>query len=90
MSVKSLTSGQCRAARGLLNWSQSALVDASGVSIATIKRLEAQAGALVGNKPTIDALINALEAAGVEFIGEGVAMDAGGAGVRLKASADKA
>ena len=84
MNTSSLTSGQCRAARGLLNWSQGALVDASGVSIATIKRLEAQAGIMAGNKPTIDALINAFESAGVEFIGEGVALDAGGAGVRLR------
>lgn len=84
MTEAPLKSEQCRAARALLNWSQSDLVGASGVSIATVKRLEAQAGAMAGNKPTIDALLSAFERAGIEFIGEGATSTGGGVGARLK------
>ena len=63
-----LTSEQLRAARAILRLEQKALSDASKVSLATIKRLEANPGVLTANRPTIAALQLALELAGIEFI----------------------
>jgi transcriptional regulator with XRE-family HTH domain len=74
-----VTAEQLRAARSLIRWQQSDLADASGVSIPTIKRLEAMDGELGGHASTIKALQSAFEAAGVQFIPE----NGGGAGVRL-------
>ncbi|SFK83616.1 helix-turn-helix transcriptional regulator [Methylocapsa palsarum] len=65
------------AARGLLGWSQPVLAGASGISISTIKRLEADKSATQANRR---AVIAALEAAGVIFVDE----NGEGAGVRLK------
>lgn len=69
---------QIRAARGLLDWSQSRLAEAAGVSLSTVKDFEAGRRQPVPNNLT--AIRAALEAAGVEFIPE----DGGGAGVRMK------
>jgi transcriptional regulator with XRE-family HTH domain len=71
---------QIKAARELLGWSQEKLVEMSGVSISTIKRLEAAGGNLGGRPATGEKIVAALEKAGVEFL----AKDNGGAGVRLK------
>ena len=62
----------------MLRWEQKTLADASRVSLATIKRIEGQPGAITANQPTIDALQRALEAAGVEFT------NGGQPGVRMK------
>lgn len=75
-----MTSEQLRAARALLHWNQGALAAASKVSIATIKRLEPASGVVRANQAILSALREALEAAGIEFIGE----DDGGVGVRFK------
>ena len=75
-----ITSEQVRAARAMLRWEQKTLVEKSGISLATLKRLEAQDGVIDANRPTLQAVMSALEAAGVEFIAE----NGGGAGVRLK------
>jgi transcriptional regulator with XRE-family HTH domain len=80
MSTPKVSIEQVKAARALLRWSQNDLADASGVSVPTIKRLEAQGGPLGGRDSTIDAIRAALEAAGLEFIPE----NGGGAGVRLQ------
>jgi predicted transcriptional regulator len=69
-----------RAARALLRWEQRDLANASSVSLPTIKRLESKAGTLGAHTSTVFALMNALEAAGIEFIGE----NGGGPGVRLR------
>lgn len=74
-----MRSDQLRAARGLLRWSQQDLSGASGVSVPTIKRLEAMEGELSGNVTTLAALERAIADAGVQFIAE----NGGGAGVRL-------
>ena len=74
------SSEQLRGARAMLRMEQKALAKASGVSLATIKRLEGLDGELTANKTTLDALQRALEAAGVEFIPE----NGGGPGVRLR------
>jgi predicted transcriptional regulator len=74
-----LTSEQVRAARMLLRWEQKDLAEASGVSLPSIKRLETQPGELGAHHRTIEAIVHALEKAGVEFIPE----NGGGVGVRL-------
>ena len=73
-----LTSEQVRAARALLRIEQTDLAERSGVSLATIKRLETQPGPLAAHGPTADALRRALEEAGVEFT------NGGQPGVRMK------
>jgi transcriptional regulator with XRE-family HTH domain len=70
-----VTSGQCRGARGLLNWSQLDLVEHSGVGHKTIADFERG----VTTRPygrTLTAIIAAFEAAGIEFINRGVRMRA--------------
>lgn len=74
-----ISSEQIRAARALLRWEQKDLASASKVSLPSIKRLESQPGHLAAQSRTIDALVGALEAAGVVFVAE----NGGGAGVRL-------
>jgi transcriptional regulator with XRE-family HTH domain len=61
---------QSRAARGLLNWSQSDLVEYSGVSKKTIADFERGSTKPYGR--TLAAIIAAFEAAGIEFIRGGV------------------
>lgn len=73
-----LTPAQCRAARGLIDWSQSELAKRAGVGIVTIRQLEA--GVHAPRRSTLDVVRRALEAAGVEFIDE----NGGGAGLRLR------
>lgn len=73
-----MTPEQCRAARGLLDWSQQVLAERAGVGIVTIRQLEAE-----GHEPrraTLAVVRGAFEAAGVEFIDENV----GGPGVRMR------
>jgi transcriptional regulator with XRE-family HTH domain len=70
---------QIRAARGLLGWSQDQLADGAGLSVPTVKRMEAQSAIRVSDDAR-NAVRRALEKAGVEFIEE----NGGGAGVRLK------
>jgi transcriptional regulator with XRE-family HTH domain len=76
--VSVISPPQCRAARGLVAWSQSDLAKTSGVSEKTIADFERQARIPYGR--TIRDLVTALEAAGVEFIPE----NGGGPGVRLR------
>lgn len=64
---------------------QRALAEASGLSLPTIQRMEASEGVIRGNVDSLMKLIAALEAAGVELIGEGAISGEGGRGVRLKA-----
>jgi hypothetical protein len=62
-----LTSELVRAARALLRWEQRHLSETSGVSLPTVKRLEAQPGVLGAHPTIVAALQRALEAGGVEF-----------------------
>jgi transcriptional regulator with XRE-family HTH domain len=77
----SMTIQQLRAARGLLGWSQSELAARAGLSLPTVKRLEAAFGPRVSDDARAK-LQRALEAGGVEFIDE----NGGGPGVRLRKS----
>ena len=75
-----ITSAQCRAARGLLSWSQQDLADRAGVAIMTIHHFEKEASQ--PRRATLDVVRRAFEKAGVEFIDE----NGGGPGVRLRKS----
>ena len=79
-----ITAAQLRAARALAGLDQRALASQSGLSVPTIQRMEASEGVVRGNVDSLTKLIAALEAAGVELIGEGAASAGGGRGVRLK------
>jgi transcriptional regulator with XRE-family HTH domain len=74
---------QCRAARGLLDWSQQELADKAGIGVVTVRQLEA--GLHEPRRATLDVVRRCLEAAGVEFIEE----NGGGPGVRMKKSLSK-
>jgi transcriptional regulator with XRE-family HTH domain len=71
-----LTAAQCRAARGLIGWSQQQLATASKVAKPTIANFEA--GKSTPYERTAKDLVAALEAAGVEFT------NGGQPGVRLR------
>ena len=62
-----ITSELISAARALLRWEQRQLAEASSISLPTVKRLEAKPGNLAAHASTAEALVRALEAAGVEF-----------------------
>ena len=80
-----ITAAQLRAARALVGMDQRALAAASDLSLPTIQRMEASEGVIRGHVDSLMKLIAALEAAGVELIGEGAVSERGGRGVRLKA-----
>lgn len=65
-----ISSNQIRAAKAILRWSGERLAKESGVSLSTIRRVEAAEGVPeMQNLKTIIAIKKTLEAAGVEFIG---------------------
>ncbi len=79
-----ISAGQLRAARALLGIDQRKLAEISGLSVPTIQRMEASDGVIRGNVDSLMKLIGALNAAGIELIGEGATSHSGGRGVRLK------
>jgi predicted transcriptional regulator len=85
-----MTAGQLRAARALLGIDQKALAEMSGVSLPTIQRMEASDGNVRGIVDTLTKVIEALNAAGVELIGDNARSEAGGRGVRLRTPAANA
>lgn len=79
-----ITAHQLRAARALLNIDQRQTADLAGLSVPTIQRMEASDGVVRANVDSLMKLVSALENAGIELIGPGVASAAGGRGVRLR------
>lgn len=70
-----MTPAQCRAARALLNWSQSDLVERSGVTQKTITDFERGATTRPYRR-TLEAIVATFETAGIEFINRGVRLRA--------------
>ena len=78
-----ITAAQLRAARALLGIDQRELAQRCGLSLPTIQRMETSEGVIRGNVDSLMKLVGALDAAGIELIGEGAASADGGRGVRL-------
>lgn len=85
-----ITAAQLRAARALLGIDQRQLAGLSGLSVPTIQRMEASGDVIRGNVDSLMKLIAALDAAGIELIGDGAASQGGGRGVRLKTPGSEA
>jgi transcriptional regulator with XRE-family HTH domain len=79
-----ITAAQLRAARALLGISQRELAHASGVSVPTIRRMEASEGTVRANVDSLTKIVGALNGAGLELLYEGAASPSGGRGVRLR------
>src|SRR5580700_8634038 len=79
-----ITSFQMRAARALLGIDQRTLAELAGVSLPTIQRMEASVGTVRGVVESLTRVVDALNSAGVELIGEHARSEDGGRGVRLK------
>lgn len=79
-----LSSAQMKAARALVGMDQQQLADASGVSLPTIRRMEASEENVRSNVNTLVKVIEALERAGVELIARDAVSSGGGRGVRLR------
>jgi transcriptional regulator with XRE-family HTH domain len=80
-----ITAAQMRAARALAGIDQRELAQKSGLSVPTIQRMEASDDVIRGNVDSLMKLIAAIDAFGVELLGEGMSSPVGGRGVRLKA-----
>jgi hypothetical protein len=70
LSIRKVSIRQIKAARALLGWSQEDAANFSGVSVPTIKRLEATDGPIGGRASTGERIKDAMEAAGIAFIEE--------------------
>ena len=79
-----ITAGQLRAARALIAIDQRELAALAGLAVPTIQRMEASEDVIRGTVDSLMKLIAALDAAGIELIGEGAVSHGGGRGVRLK------
>ena len=77
-----IEAAQIRAARGLVEWSQTQLAEASGLALSTIRRMEVAGGTLKSSVENVLKVQRALEGASVIFIDE----DEEGPGVRLRKS----
>lgn len=82
-----ITAAQLRAARALLGIDQRELAERAGVSLPTIQRMEASEGTVRGVIDTLMKVIEALDAAGIELIGDNSPSVGQGRGVRLREAA---
>ena len=80
MAKTTILAHQLKAARALARLDQQELSNRAGVSVPTIKRMEAGDGPIRGNYENVAAVVGVLEAAGIEFIPE----NGGGPGARLR------
>ncbi|TWG91101.1 putative transcriptional regulator with C-terminal CBS domains [Luteimonas sp. J16] len=83
-----MTSAQLRAARALLGIDQRRLAELAGVSLPTIQRMEASGGTVRGVVSSLTKVVEALDAAGIELIGDDQPSTGRGRGVRLKERTD--
>lgn len=79
-----MTSAQLRAARAMLGIDQKDLAELSGVSIATIQRMESSEGNVRGVVESLTRVVEALNRAGIELLDENQRSERGGRGVRIK------
>jgi transcriptional regulator with XRE-family HTH domain len=79
-----ITAAQMRAARALLGIDQRQLAELSGVSLPTIQRMEGSDGTVRGVIDTLMKVVEALDTAGIELIGDNTRSIGQGRGVRFK------
>ena len=60
-----MTPSQCRAARGLLNWTQDQMASVAHLSVVTVRNFENEKS--TPQRATLDVMQRALEAAGVDW-----------------------
>jgi len=77
-AIAEITAAQCRAARGLLDWTQQELADAARIGVATVRLFEGELSET--RDATLAVIRHAFELAGAEFIDA----NGGGPGVRLR------
>jgi transcriptional regulator with XRE-family HTH domain len=82
--VAMITAAQLRAARALLGIDQQTLANMAGVSLPTIQRMEGSQGNVRGVIDTLIKVVEALNAAGIELLGDNARSEGGGRGVRLR------
>lgn len=85
-----ITAPQMRAARALLGMDQRTLAHRAGLSVPTIQRMEASLDQVRGTVDSLVKVVAALDAAGVELIGDHAPSQGEGRGVRLKATSKQA
>ena len=90
MGALMMTSAQMRAARAMLGIDQRELAEQSGVSLPTIQRMEASDGNVRGLVESLTRVVEALNRAGIELIGDDMPSAAGGRGVRFRQSSRRA
>lgn len=78
-----ITGAQMKAARALLGIDQKQLAQRAGVSLPTIQRMEASEGSVRAIVGSLEKVVTALNAAGIELIGPGSRSEGEGRGVRL-------
>ena len=81
-----ITAAQMRAARAMLGIDQRQLAELAGVSLPTIQRMEASDGVVRGVVDTLTKVVEALDRAGIELIGDNTISREGGRGVRAEAT----
>ena len=69
MDLSMLTGAQVRSARHAVKWTVHELATAASLSVSTVKRIEVADGLPSTSVQNLMSIKNALEAAGVEFIG---------------------
>jgi predicted transcriptional regulator len=79
-----ISAAQMRAARALLGIDQKALAELAGVSLPTVQRMEASTGNVRAMVETLTKIVEALDAAGIELIGNEQPSQGRGRGVRFK------
>jgi transcriptional regulator with XRE-family HTH domain len=79
-----ISSAQMRAARAMLGIDQRTLAKMAGVSLPTVQRMESSNGNVRGVVDSLTKIVAALDAAGIELIGNDQPSQGRGRGVRLK------
>lgn len=84
-----IVGSQMRAARALLGLDQRELARLSGLSLPTIQRMESSPGSVRAVVDSLERVLEAFTAAGVELIAEGAPGAGSGFGVRLIQRSEK-
>jgi transcriptional regulator with XRE-family HTH domain len=84
-----ITAAQLRAARAMLGIDQKRLAELASLSVPTIQRMEASDGVIRGNVDSLTKIVGALDAAGIDLIGDGATSAGGGRGLRIKGTTSR-